>query len=218
MTFQRKALVGAALLVLASAPAMAVTRGMVDTFEDGTLMGWSSGDANPNPPMNIATGGPNGANDNYMLLSASGLAGPGGKLVAFAGPQWSSSSNYITAGITALGMDVDNLGSTEIDLRLYIVGTSGASVVSKDAIVVAPGGGWQHVSFSLAPSAFTSSPSDVLSSVAQIRLFHGTTPAFPGQNIAAQLGVDNISAVPEPAAWMSFGAGLALLWARRRSA
>jgi hypothetical protein len=218
MMFQRNALAGAAWLVLASAPAMAVSQGMVDTFEDGTLMGWSSGDANPNPPMNVDTGGPGGANDNFMLLSASGFSGPGGKLVAFAGPQWSSGSDYIAAGITALGMDVDNLGSTEIDLRLFIVGTSGASVVSKDAIVVAPGGGWQHLSFSLAPSAFTTSPNDVLSSVAQIRLFHGTSPAFPGQNIAAQLGVDNVSAVPEPTVWMSLAAGLALLRARRRTA
>lgn len=215
MMFQRQALVGAALLVLSSASAMAVTRGMVDNFEDGTLQGWSSGDPNPNPPINVSTGGPGGANDNFMLLSASGWAGPGGKLVAFSGPSWGLGSDYIGAGVTAMDMDVNNFGNTEIDLRLFVVGTSGAGLVSKNAIVVPPGRGWQHLSFSLQASAFSSSSAAVLSSVAQIRLFHASSPAYPGQNIAAELGVDNISAVPEPAVWLSLATGLALLLRRR---
>ena len=86
-------------LVLLSAPsALAVTFGQVDTFQDGTVMGWQTGPTDPSPPANIPNGGPLGAGDRYMLLTSSGSLGVGGKLVVHNQAQWSG--NYTAAGVT----------------------------------------------------------------------------------------------------------------------
>lgn len=42
------------LAVLAASPALAITLGQVDDFQDGTTEGWSGGAS----PTNVATGGP----------------------------------------------------------------------------------------------------------------------------------------------------------------
>ena len=64
--------------VLISGAALAIGAGQVDDFEDGTVQGWSEGGPSPNPPVNIATGGPDGADDNYLRNAASGGGGSSG--------------------------------------------------------------------------------------------------------------------------------------------
>ena len=60
-------------LLHAAALGAQVTAGQVDTFEGGTTQGWVVGDpSHPAPPTNIATGGPAGAGDNYLQLTAVG--------------------------------------------------------------------------------------------------------------------------------------------------
>jgi MYXO-CTERM domain-containing protein len=54
-----------------------------------------------------------------------------------------------------------------------------------------------------------------LSGATQFRLFHGSSAVYPGQNVAAQLGIDNVSAVPEPRQALLFVAGLLALGAGR---
>ena len=109
-----------------AAPAGAVSLFMVDTFQSGTL-GWVSGDVNPNPPVVGAGAGPAGPGDKYLLLSASGVQGPGGKLVAFAGPQWAG--DYSAAGISALMLDARNFGATDLSLRLMLFGAPGVTAI-----------------------------------------------------------------------------------------
>src|SRR4051812_18954801 len=60
-----------------------VTQGQVDDFEDGTLVNWHMGPNNPVPESNVASGGPAGANDNFMKLVSTGTGGAGGKMVVF---------------------------------------------------------------------------------------------------------------------------------------
>lgn len=205
------------LLALAGGTAGAVTLGQIDTFQGGTTAGWSSGAANPTPPVVQASGGPAGSGDAYLLFIASGIPGPGGKLVGFSGPQWAG--DYGAAGITAIAMDLDNLGNTALSLRLWLDGPLGASAVSTHAVTVPAGSGWVHVQFSLLPGALSGQTAAALANLADFRLYHATTANFPGENIAAVLGVDNISAVPETGSAWALGAGLALLAglrARRR--
>ena len=59
---QTSASLVAMLLVLA---AVADVEGqiLVDDFQDGSAQGWGSGAPNPNPPINVANGGPIGAGD-----------------------------------------------------------------------------------------------------------------------------------------------------------
>ena len=55
-----------------------------------------------------------------------------------------------------------------------------------------------------------------LSGASEMRIFLAVDPEFPGPNVAALLGVDEIRAVPEPGVAILVGAGLAALAARRR--
>src|SRR4051812_8375346 len=171
---------GAALVAtLASlaTPVLAIQAGQVDTFEDGTVDGWASGAANPNPPVLVASGGPGGAGDHYLLLRANGNAGAGGKLVGFGGDQWNG--NYLAANVTSIGMDVANFGTTTISLRLSFVGP-GATATSGAAVQVLAGSGWTHVSFDLTPGALAGQPLAALSGVTELRLFHSASADFPG--------------------------------------
>lgn len=195
---------------IACCNAMAVTLGQSDTFQDGSTEGWATGTGSSTPPVNVAANGPGGATDKYLLLTASGVFGPGGRLVAFSGPGWDG--DYVAAGITGIRMQVNNLGSTDLSLRLLFNSTSATSAFSTDAISVLAGSGWTTIRFSVNPGALTG-PADVMSGVADWRLYHSVAAGPPptGAFIAASLGVDNVTAVPEPAAWLTLVAGLAML-------
>lgn len=198
-------------------PAQAVVPGQLDSFEDGSLHGWSNGPNNPAPPLWLASGGPAGDGDAFMRLSASG-AGPGGKLVAISGPGWAG--DYLAAGVTAITMDLKNFGATDLALRLLVEGEAGSLAWSSTAVLLGAGSDWSRATFALTAAGLGGNqPALALASARQIRLYHGQSAGFPGQDIVAQLGVDNIAAVPEPAAaWMSLAGLAALIVGRRRRA
>ena len=53
-------------------------------FESGTTDGWQVGNANhPNPPTNVASGGPDGAGDNFLQAQSNGGGGAGSRLAFF---------------------------------------------------------------------------------------------------------------------------------------
>ena len=203
----RDALVLTMFCSLFASPAAAVSLGTTDTFEDGSTEGWSTGDPSPNPPVAI---------DGYLLISSTGIAGPGGKLVAWPGDDFDG--NYLAAGATALAMDLNNLGPGTLSLRLYLDGPLGSTAVSKSAIVLPAGSGWTSVAFPMLPAAFDGPATLVLSGVSQLRLYHGVAASYPGGAVVAQLGLDNVVAVPEPGvAWMLAGGLAALALMRRRT-
>jgi hypothetical protein len=117
--------IAAALTWKCPAAAAAVIDGQVDTFQDATLQSWQSGSSNPNPPANIATGGPAGANDHFLRLTSNG-GSAGGRLVAFNNDQWTG--NYLSAGVDAISMQVNNLGANDLTLRLILVGSGGEAL------------------------------------------------------------------------------------------
>ena len=113
-----------ASLVIALSPgwlpsAWALSIGQQDNFEDGTTQGWVvalGGAAHPRPPVNIPSGGPTGAGDNFLFLTALGGQGPGSRLTVINVSQWTG--DFIAAGISGVRMDLINLGPTDLNLRL----------------------------------------------------------------------------------------------------
>lgn len=196
-----------ALLLGSLVQARAVTVGQIDNFEDGTTQGWigglGMGGPNPLPPVN-ALGGPAGASDNYLRLTSDGGVGPGGRLSVLNLAQWSG--NYIAAGVGSIAMDLINLGSTDLALRLVFedptVGPPTNLAFSANAFVLPAGSGWVHAVFPIGISDLQAGLGDVglaLTNTTAIRIYHSAAanfpnPVFPIAPIAAQLGVDNIQA------------------------
>jgi hypothetical protein len=200
-----------AALTVVVPPAWAITLGTVDTFQDGLTAGWTSGNNHPTPPVVVTSGGPEGADDAYLLVRSSGTTGAGGKLLVFAtGTQWKG--NYTQAGVTGLTMDVNNLGNTDLSLRLHLMGTGGLTADSLAPIFVPAGSGWTAITFSLDPADLSGAAAAVLGDLTEFRLFHAVSDPYPpAVPIAATLGIDNVTAVPEVSSALMFGAGLATL-------
>jgi hypothetical protein len=223
------AMIGAILLVILCQvpPASGVILGQIDTFEDGTTQNWMInllGQGNPPSaalPQNIPTGGPAGADDNYLLLTSTGLPGAGGRLTVINATQWTG--NFIAAGIDRITMSVNNLGASELALRLLFedptVGPPENIAFSTEAVIVPPGSGWISVLFPITPADLSAAEGDVttaLTNATVMRLYHSFDPGFPGPEVAALLGVDNIAAVPVPVTAILFGSGLvAMLFGQR---
>ncbi len=223
-----------ALLWLVCLPSVssALTIGLIDTFQDGTTQNWRInllGDGAPPPaavPVNIPNGGPAGAGDAFLQLTAVGGNSSGGRLTVLNPAQWAG--DYLGLDIHHIAMDVINLGTTDLHLRLEFedptIGPPENIAFSTDAIVVPAGAGWTHVVFPIAPQFLTAGLGSVETTLTQttiLRLYHSVLPNFPNpvfpiEAVVAQLGVDNIEAIaPEPATLLLFGAGLAAFGARR---
>ena len=200
---------------LASTTAGALTLGMSDSFDDGSAAGWAYGAASPGGPTVLDSGGPGGAADGYLQLVATGGTGPGSRLTVIAGPQWTG--DYLASGVGALRFSLNNQGATDLNLRLWLAGAAGASVLSSQPLLLPAGSGWTTAEFSLAPAALSGPALAVLAGVQQLRLFHGVDASFPGQAISATLGLDRVTAVPEPGPlWLWLSGLCALLQLRRR--
>jgi hypothetical protein len=213
-----------ALIIALSVPAAAVTIGQIDTFETGTTEGWVAGGGPlgqnpPVPPFVESSGGPGGADDQFLVITSQGGMGPGSRLTAFnINGQWAD--NYLTNGIGGIAMDLRNLGQTELTIRLEFEDPfiGGNFAVTNTGITLAPGSGWTHAVFPIDPSQFTALGGTVagaLANTAVLRILHATG-ATDAQPIAGVLGVDNIAAVPEPATGALIAGGLLAAAAIRR--
>jgi hypothetical protein len=224
----------AAVLIVAGAGHVSAAPliGQVDTFEDGTTQGWSvnllGGGFHPTPPSN-QTGGQGGADDNYLVLQSIGGGGGGSKLsAANLDPRWTG--DYLAAGVTAITMDVINLGQTDLFLRFGFedpIPGPPANIAFTDAVFVPAGSGWMNIQFLVGPAHLTAligTVEQALSNTTVVRLYHSDVPNFPNPvqpvpSISALLGVDNITAVgavPEPSTLALLGLAMATRLARRR--
>lgn len=194
---RRPAFILTCLLLLPSA-AFAITSGQVDNFESGTTMGWREGPFSPNPPQNIATGGPAGVGDNYLRNVSSGqAASAGGKMTMFNTAQWAG--NYVAAGVTSIQISMANFGDTPLAMRLALEGNA-TEYGSASPFSLPADGQWYTHTFGLGPGELgliggVSSLNDALAAVTTLRLVSRVDgPGWNGDEIAGILGVDNITA------------------------
>ncbi len=188
-----------------SRPAVAITVGQVDDFEDGTVMGWVEGPTSPNPTTNVSTGGPAGDGDAYLENISSGGFGAGGRQVMFNSAQWDG--DYLSQGVALITADMANFGQGSLAMRIAfgqgLAAQTATWYVSQQAIDVPADGQWHSVEFGLSEADLTcvngacdsTSLVDVLSDVATVRIVAATSPDFQGDRISAILGVDNITAM-----------------------
>jgi hypothetical protein len=200
-----------ALLFPTVGAAQQVPVNQIDTFQDGTTMSWTYGATSTISPTNVSTGGPAGAGDRYLNIVSFGGFGANSRLVVFNQQQWggtpaSGGAKTYSPAITGLSMDLNNFGSTSLTMRVAFQDISGDEY-STAGVSLAPAPGWHPVVFSLTDSNMTTlsgtQPFDAAlsSGIMTMRILNSASPAFNGDPIAAQLGIDNIkvfTAVPEP--------------------
>jgi hypothetical protein len=189
----------AVVCLLCPAHSHAVVFGQEDTFQDGTTLDWQEGASSPNPPTNVATGGPAGAGDRFLQNISSGGFGAGSRMVMFNSAQWSG--NYNAARVDRITAQMANFGSTTLHMRIAFRGGPSSTLYgSSSAAVLPPDGLWRSVVFDLTTSALTNigganTLAQVLGSVAELRILSAIGGAtFTGDPIIGTLGVDNITA------------------------
>ena len=178
-----------------------VAAGQIDDFENGTTQGWFEGGLSPNPPTNISTGGPAGANDNYLRNDSSGTLGAGGKMVMGNVSRWSG--NYTAQGIVAIRMHV-KVTTNNLHLRVAMNG-AGGGFASKNAVTVNAGTGWTQIVLPITSSDLQSvsgngaiagfNVASTLSSCTELRLLSNDNADYEGDIVTARLEVDNIEAL-----------------------
>jgi len=185
------------MILLTARNLRAVEANQWDNFSDSTTQGWISGGPNPNPPINISGGGPNGDDDYFLQVTSTGGSGPGSMFITFNNSQWTG--NYIAAGVTVISMHVNNFGTTDLLLRLAFAG-SGGNFWTINAEPIPANSGWVTANFSIQPMdlAGGNNVNNTLNNVTQLRLLHSVTGGYQGDPIVAQLGIDNITAAPQP--------------------
>lgn len=179
-----------ALCLLAIPAVMAqITLGQMDTFQDGTTMGWAGG-ANP---TNIDTGGPFGDGDRFLQITT----GFRNHLATYNTTRWSG--NYQAAGVNLIQVFLKNLGSTELSMRVVLHGVNGSRWTTTKPVVLAVGSGWKRVSFRLDESVMTrvlgtGTFAEAYASVGRLMFRHSADLSSGGTTIVGQLGIDRIHA------------------------
>jgi hypothetical protein len=196
------AAVGLAVLVGAGRVSATPVAAQLNDFESGTTQGWTNGGGAADP-SNVTTGGPGGADDNFLRITARGGSGAGSRLASFnRAAQWTG--NYVSAGVTSVEMDLKNLGTTPLVIRIGLQESAGTRFASTTPFNLPADGLWHHAAFPINATSLTRTGSTpiatALTRINELRIIHSASADFMGDPIASSVGVDNIRAVPEPAA------------------
>jgi hypothetical protein len=206
-------------IFLSAASTFAVTIGQIDMFQDG-LDNWQGGVGG----FSVApSGGPAGAGDHYLQLN-SGASPLPPRMTAFNDSQWLG--NFTAAGVTSVVVDLLNSGTTSLSMRVAIREAAGGSTTpgyaSTNPFILPADGLWHHAVFDLNAASLTgfNSPQPLsvdLANVKDFRILDSAALSGVGDIVTAQVGVDNVTAVPEPSAFVLIVIAVPLVWRLTRS-
>lgn len=207
------------LLLVPTAPTLAISTGQLDDFQDGSVAAWG-----PNFSQvaeNVADAGQEGAGDHALLASTIGAAGrTGSRLAIVNNDQWTG--DWLSAGVRAIEFDALNPSDFDVRLWLGIAGPepplssgAGGTYVSLASALLEVGSGWNRYRIAVTADDFeqatnhnTGSIDQALADVEQFRIFHNVAgridPSAPnnfiGDAIEGAFYIDNIQfvAIPEP--------------------
>jgi len=212
--------------IFISSTVNALSIGMVNDFQTGTVEGWMHPVSNPNTPAVALNGGVSGIGDSSLWVSADGQGGPGSRLLAVnRSVPW---MDVVSPDVTAIEMDLKHVNAPELepDLKIRIAfsdtfGGGGTWYASETAYNLneANSGNWEHAVFDFSDLELVSGSAPlaaVLDDIAEVRILHSNRNGFKGDSINAVFAVDNISAVPVPAAFFLFSSALLGLLGRKR--
>lgn len=179
-----------------SATVKAITLNQTDDFQSGDD-NWAGGSVTGTP-----SGGPGGASDLYLQVS-SGSFGGDVRLITHNDAQWLG--NYTTAGVDEITAELMNFGTLAIPIRAVIRESAGGSSTpgyASSPFTLPADGQWHLATFSLTTgmTGFNSPQSLAtdLASVGDFRILSSVSASGIGDVINAQIGIDDITAVPEP--------------------
>lgn len=211
MLHGRRIKIWLAILLVVQLPGVAectITLNQIDSFTGGSTDNWTQGPRGIPNVSNVASGGPNGAGDPYLQL-VSGSFGGDSRPVTFNQTQWIG--NYTAAGVGLIQMELKNfnVGSTALPIRITIsdvaiTSPSASGYSSTTAFSLPADGQWHLAKFNLNAASLTAvnSPIDSLSveltKIAELRFLSSTAPSVIGDFISAQIGIDEIIALPPP--------------------
>lgn len=199
-----------------------ITLGQVDDFQINTsgdeTLGWTRGVNAPQYPFLVATGGPEG-NDAFLEVPTTGTSGSGSRINFFNASQWTG--NYVAAGVTEITAEIADFGTTPLYMRIAFQDAFGTEYGSTNYDLVPADGLWHPVSFDLSPAGLTllqgsETAEQALTTVGILRvLSNAEMPSFRGDVLPNVLGMDEVTAVPEPGAF-GIPIVLAAVFRRRR--
>tara|TARA_R110002049_G_scaffold305056_3_gene501070 strand:- start:11218 stop:11922 length:705 start_codon:yes stop_codon:yes gene_type:complete len=231
MFYRRLSIAVAIVLFVQTSGRAEISSLSFNDFEDGTVQNWTRGNSpTPSNPINMATGGPDGIDDNYLHVAASGMPDvPGGRLVVTNslgfGEEWTG--DYIAAGIVGFSLDVLNLNDdVDLYMRMGLMSDQFAQTgFITPSFHLPAGSGWTNITFSIQEGDLVNDTglayADVFQSIETIRVYDNVldnnyTGFIHGQDVA--FGIDNVralTAVPEPST-LGVLAMSGLLWTARR--
>ncbi len=175
----------------------------VSDFQDNTTDSWTAQRIPASiAPKVVADGGPEGAGDAFLEITAQGGNGPGSKLAVF-NSDISWTGNYLDLGANAIEVDMRNTSGGALSMRLVLFGNGSTNDrwTSTEAFDLPSDGQWHSASFSMAEDALSrvrgnSEYGAALGDVIRVMLRHDTgTPSAGGSSISANVGLDNIRLV-----------------------
>lgn len=200
--------IGFACLMLAmgvclSSPAGGqVTLGQVDNFQSLDTSGWTMGLNSIMLPTVISSGGPQGGDDAWLEVISTGGTKANSKMITFNAQQWTG--NYVAGGVTAITAQMADFGPSPLYMRIAIQDNFGSEYGSTSAFMLPADGQWHQVTFDMTPAGLSliqggSSATQALSNVGVLRILSAqNAPSFMADTVQATLGIDDITAIPEP--------------------